>query len=148
MKDYKKKVGENMKKTIVLTLAILMLFSFSTAAADIGGIEITPLWDNMSNVNTEFTFSGNTATATVRADKIAGVTSSFEVSIAVYEQVGSYWLLVDGVYEEPTRSFTTKVTIPTESGKKYKAVFEVVAYSGTNSETFEDTIIKTAPSVY
>ena len=25
---------------------------------------------------------------------------------------------------------------------------EVVAYSGTNSETFEDTIIKTAPSIY
>ena len=137
-----------MKKTIALTLAILMLFSFSTAAADIGGIEITPLWDNMSNVNTEFTFSGNTATASVHAERIAGVTSSFEVSIAIYEQVGSYWLLVDGDYAESTRGVDLEVTIPTESGKKYKAVFEVVAYSGTSSETFDDTIIKTAPSTY
>lgn len=101
----------------------------------------------MSNISTEFTFSGNTATATVRADRIAGVTSSFGVSIAVYEQVGSYWLLVDGNYAESTQSVDLEVNVPAESGKKYKAVFEVVAYSGTNSETFEDTIIKTAPSV-
>ena len=136
-----------MKKTLALALALLMLFSFSAAAADIGGNEVIPMWNNMRNVFCELTFSGNNATASVSAESISGTTTGFEVRIAVYEQVGSYWILVDGVYEEPTRSFSTEVSIPTESGKTYKAVFEVIAHNGTNSETFEDTIIKTAPSV-
>ncbi|MBQ7896785.1 MAG: hypothetical protein IJ323_00025 [Clostridia bacterium] len=104
-----------MKKTLALTLALLMLFSFSAAAADIEEIEVQPLWNYMSNIETSLTFSDNTATASVKANRIAGITTSFEVRIAVYEQVGSYWLLVDGIYEEPTRSFSTEVSIPTET---------------------------------
>ena len=136
-----------MKKTLAIILSLLMVFSFSATAADIVENEITPMWSNMRNVFCDLTFSGNSATAFINGESISGTTTGFEVSVAVYEQVGSYWILVDGVYEEPTRSFSTEVTIPTESGKKYKAVFEVVAHSETDSETFEDTIIKTAPSL-
>ncbi len=136
-----------MKKTISLTLAILMLFSFSATAADIGENEIQPLWNYMNGVEYDFTISSGDGNAWIMVKRSTGITTKIEASIAIYEQVGSYWFLVDGDYTESTQSVDLEVTIPTESGKKYKAVFEVVAYSGTNSETFEDTIIKTAPSI-
>ncbi len=136
-----------MRKYIAMLLSLIMILTLTTSAAVIEGSDVQPLWNNIARITTDLSFSGNTATASVGADRVLGVTTGFEVSVAVYEQVGSYWLLVDGVYEEPTRSFSTEVTIPTESGKKYKAVFEVVAHSETDSETFEDTIIKTAPSL-
>lgn len=136
-----------MKKTLALALALLMLFSFSAAAANIGGSEITPMWNYMDSISYDFTISANSGTAWITVERNAVVTTKIEASIAIYEQVGSYWILVDGDYVESAKTVDVEVSIPTESDKTYKAVFEVIAYSGTNSETFEDTIIKTAPSV-
>lgn len=105
---------------------------------------ITPLWDNISNMELDISFSGNEGNATGSLVKQSGVTSS-EGTVTVYKLVEGDWEYVDSAYKSTTRTLAVSVDFVAESGVEYKAVFEGTAYRGDVGESHTVTKYKTCP---
>jgi len=105
---------------------------------------VTPLWDNISNMELDISFDGNEGNARGSLTKQSGVTS-VEGTVTVYKLVGSDWIYVDSAYKSTTRTLGVSVDFVAESGVQYKAVFEATAYRGNVGESHTITKYKTCP---
>ena len=105
---------------------------------------ITPLWDNISNMDLIISFDGNEGNARGTLIKQSGVTS-VEGTVTVYKLVDGDWIYVDSAYKSTTRTLGVSVDFVAESGVQYKAVFEGTAYRGDVGESHTITKYATCP---
>ena len=105
---------------------------------------VTPLWDNILDMDLVISFYGSEGNATGSLTKQSGVTSA-EGTVTVYKLVGSAWIYVDSAYKSTTRTLFVSVDFVAESGVQYKAVFEATAYRGDVGESHTMTKYATCP---
>ena len=131
---------------LVLSIVIVMTTFLTGVNAALPRDEaIMPLWTSIYEVEVSLNFSGTTGIPAGIASK-QSTASSIEGTLTVYEEVDNEWIEVDSWYKRVTRgTLVVGEDFEATSGVRYKAVFYVVAYTGTTpeSETFE--IIKTCP---
>lgn len=122
---------------ISIMVILLSLTSFAAMPEDDG---IMPLWDSVYEVEVYVEFNGTTCMPGGIASKQSTATS-IEGTLTVYEEVHGQWIELYSWYKRVTRgSLVLGEDFVATSGVRYKAVFEVTAYTGTTSETvvFED----------
>ncbi len=127
---------------VLISVILLSIFVFPCFAAV--PPTITPLWDNISDIDLVISFYGNEGNARGTLTKQSGVTS-VEGTVTVYKLVGSDWVYVDSAYKSTTRTLGISVDFVAESGAQYKAVFEATAYRGDVGESHTITKYKTCP---
>lgn len=123
----------------ITLLSVLTVPCFATVPP-----AITPLWDNISNIDLVISFYENEGNARGTLTKQSGVTS-VEGTVTVYKLVGSDWVYVDSAYKSTTRTLGVSVDFIAESGVQYKAVFEATAYRGDVGESHTITNYKSCP---
>ena len=125
---------------ILFCAMLLSVFTVQCFAA--APSTVTPLWDNILDMELVISFYGNEGSATGRLTKQSGVTS-VERTVTVYKLVGSDWVYVDSVYQSTTRTLFVSVDFVAESGVQYMAVFEGTAYRDDVGESHTMTNYKT-----
>ncbi len=134
-----------MKKIIAILLSVLMLTTLSptiSAAVINPGEIITPNWAYMNSIEVNIDFSGGTGTAQVDVERIALVTKSLNVTLTVYQKIGSSWIEIGSISDSSTRSIRVELDFDAESGVTYKAIADVTAY-GTSGGSESDTVSRT-----
>lgn len=133
-------------KKLVSCLLLCVVFSsvFMVPCFAAMSPTITPLWENISDINLVISFYGNEGNARGTLTKQSGVTS-VEGTVTVYKLVGSEWIYVDSVYDSTTRTLGISVDFAAESGVQYKAVFEATAYRDDVEESHTVTKYATCP---
>lgn len=127
---------------LLVCAALLSIFIIPCFAAT--PPSVTPLWDNISDMDLVISFYGNEGNATGSMAKQSGVTKC-EGTVTVYKLVGDDWIYVDSAYKSTTRTLAVSVDFVAESGVQYKAVFEGTAYRGTVAESHTMTKYDTCP---
>lgn len=134
-----------MKKIITILLAAVIITTLSlnvcAAVIDPGDI-ITPNWAYMNRIDVNIDFSSGTGTAQVDVERIALVTKSLNVTLTVYQKIGSSWIEIGSISDSSTRSIQVELDFDAESGVTYKAVADVTAY-GTSGGSESDTVSRT-----
>lgn len=135
-------MGKKVKAFImVLVISVMMILSslpsFAIMPEEDG---IMPLWESVYEVEVYVEFNGTTCMPGGIASKQSTATS-IEGTLTVYEEVDGQWEELYSWYRRVTRgSLVLGEDFEATSGVRYKAVFEVTAYTGTTPETvvFED----------
>ena len=127
---------------LLVCAALLSIFIIPCFAAT--PPSVTPLWDNISDMDLVISFYGNEGNATGSMAKQSGVTKC-EGTVTVYKLVGDDWIYVDSAYKSTTRTLALSVDFVAESGVQYKAGFEGTAYRGTAAESHTMTKYDTCP---
>ena len=136
-----------MKKIILKIIAMAMIGSMVVIPVSAQSSEIMPLWDNVSTVDVDMTFSANSGNVSGCVTRQSGVVR-MEGTITLYEYVGNQWVYVNEWYKSTTRmALTISGDFIAVSGRQYQAVMTVTAYrnDGTLEETVTDEIIRTCP---
>ncbi|MBE6891767.1 MAG: hypothetical protein E7481_07060 [Ruminococcaceae bacterium] len=130
------------KKSIVYTiiLATLLSFSLTSFAALPGNSEISPLWVNLSAMDLDFYFSGNTGTASGEIYRKLSATL-IEATLTVYRKEGFRWVTVASQTDSSNISLAINVEFNAIAGATYKAVLDVMVYGTSVDET--ETITET-----
>ena len=123
----------------VTLLSIFVVPCFASAPP-----EVTPLWDNILNMDLKISFTGTTGTAKGTLTKQSGVTS-VEGTVTVYRAFANGWIYVDSAYKNTTGSLGINVEFTATSGVEYKVVFEATAYRGDIGESHTVTKYATCP---
>ena len=96
--------------------------------------EVTPLWDNISDMDLEISFSGTNGTARGTLTKQSDVTS-VEGTVTVYRAFANGWIYVDSESKNTIGNLGISVDFTAISGVEYKVVFEATAYRGDVGES-------------
>ena len=141
----KKKIFKKFIGTIFCCL-ILLSCTISAFASEIpGNSEVIPRWESIEYATVNIGFSNGICNPTGTAYKQTSATS-IEGTLTLYKEVNGVWVYVDEWYKSTTRStLAISGEINAISGVRYKAVFNVVAYTGSSSETYSTEFIKRCP---
>lgn len=123
----------------VTLLSILVMPCFAAAPST-----VTPLWDNISDMDLEISFSGTNGTAAGILTKQSGVTS-VEGTVTVYRAFANGWIYVDSESKNTIGNLGINVDFTGISGVEYKVVFEATAYRGDVGESHTVTKYATCP---
>lgn len=136
-----------MKKILLKMIVLAMIGAMIVVPVSAQSSEIMPLWDNVSTVDVDMTFSGNSGNVSGCVTRQSGVVR-MEGTITLYEYVGNQWVYVNEWYKSTTRmALTISGDFIAVSCRQYQAVMTVTAYrnDGTLEETVTDEIIRTCP---
>ena len=105
---------------------------------------VTPLWDNILNVDLVISFYGNEGNAKGTLTKQSDVTS-VEGTVTVYRAFANGWIYVDSESKNTTGNLGINVDFTAIGGVEYKIVFEATAYRGDVGESHTVTKYATCP---
>lgn len=125
-----------MKKLKTVVLYFLSLIVFISGASPICSAAspgtITPFWNNVQNINSQFVFYDNVGECTVSTRKGSNCTS-LEGVLTIFELSDGEWVYVDSITSSTTRTtLAMMLEITGESGVEYKMELVIKAYSGTS----------------
>lgn len=126
-----------MKKFIAILCCLITLFSTTAHAAlpsDDDTI-VSSMWDNIRNMTTTITKSSDTTAIANGIARKQTSASSIEGTLTVYEFKNGAWMFVTESHKSVTSgSLSISIEFAAQSGVKYKSVFDVIAYNGTEPE--------------
>ena len=106
---------------------------------------VTSRWVSINSMDVDMAFVGNVGNASGTAGKQSTATS-IEGWLTVFELIDGEWEEVDQWYSCRTRgNLGISGDFVCQSGKSYKAKFEIVVYTGTATEEETIEVIKTCP---
>ena len=133
------------KKVVSVCLAAILVCSFSVCLFATSASAATMRWASILSIDLVMGFDGNEGIVTGVASKQATATK-IEGTVYVYKLVGEDWIYVDEWYNSKTRgTLAVEGTFYCESGVKYKAVFDVTAYTGSTPESETVEYVKKCP---
>ena len=130
--------GNKIKTSSRLLIAIAAVLSLAqpiSASMLPENVIVQPQWEYVSTTSADISFSGPSGTATAAATRINGVTTKLEGTLTIYRKSGSSWIYVDSISGSTTMSLALELSFTGISGAEYKAVLDVIAYSGSSSES-------------
>lgn len=133
-----------MKKFLTVLMVVSMLMSLSgtiNAAVIPPENPVMPCWEYINSIDLDLNFYGTDGLASLTITRVAGVTTSLEATLTVYEKVGTEWVVVTSDSTSSSRSIFLEISFDAESGVTYKAEVSVTAYGpgGSETETTSDT---------
>lgn len=129
------------RKLIGTLLALVMLFSFNTTSLALATEtpEIQPRYTYVSNANTSLKMSGGNAYCTATVKGYSSV-SKVKITMTLEKKVLFWWSEQQTLTQTfNSSSGTLSKTYSDISGGTYRVSAEYIAYSGSKSETIEDT---------
>lgn len=134
-------------RLLCLLICLLMMSAVPVSAAVPSDDAIMPLWNSIYSVEVSIVFDGTTGVPGGIASK-QSTADSIEGTLTVYAYVDDEWVYVTHWYNKVTNG-TLVVTGEFDgvSGIRYKAVFDVVAYTDGVAETASFYHTKTCPTV-
>ena len=137
-----------MKRTlsiIFIALILIMGTVTPTYAALPEDNTVTPLWESISALSSDFGFSGSNGNATGICTRKSGV-ELLEGTLIVYKKVNGSWEYVDDASKSvAVGALAVSVDFTCESGVEYMSEFTVTAYESGVPETVTKTAYGTCP---
>ena len=141
------KLGKKSKAIITVLLAAVLLCSLpaSVLAVSNDAPTVSPRWVSIYTIDLDMAFVDGEGTAVGTARKKSTATF-IEGSLFMYKLVDGEWVFIYAWYgNKAVGTLSVSGYFACESGVTYKAIFEVTAY--TNSESERETVeyIETCP---
>ena len=131
--------------TVFLAITILCALPANVFAVSDGTVTVTPRWVSIYTIDLDMGFIDGEGMAIGTARKQSTATF-IEGSLYMYELVDGEWDFIYAWYgNKAVGTLGVEGYFDCESGVTYKAVFEVTAYTNSESERETVELIKTCP---
>lgn len=145
IKTIKKQTAKKKRYGFVLVVMLVAMFLLPTTAMVPECGEVMPLFESISTASVDIVFDGTTGVVGANATKQSTATS-ISGTLTLFEEMNGEWIEMDSWYKSVSRgTLAINQSFDADNGVRYKAVFDIVAYTGTTPEYFTCEHIETCP---